>query len=952
MATATIQVAYEAETSSLKATVNEINQINDKVVQGAQESASKVKGYFGNIASSFSAAFSSGEVKKALDNQSKAIDNLGKSGKSLTGQLRGLKQELANLEIAGQEGSAAFNELLIAASRLEDQIGDTRAKVKILASDTFKFDAAVGATQALASGFEVAQGAAALFGSENEDLQKAIVKITAATAVANGVQQIATLVKEESAVKTAVLTAATAAYNIVVGTSTGALKLFRIALAATGVGALIVGLVALVENFDKLKDAINGTSDRSRALDSTLGATKTALSGAIEETTKVGTAFELARKGVISKDEALQTYNDTLGDTFGKTDDLNVAEANYVKKKDAYIQATIARAKAQALFAESAQLSAEAATAKQEDVRNVGEKLAAFFLRANAAQVKFYSAGIIDVTDYVKKINNKVAEGAQNRVSTEKTSQAQIRQDLGKAELEKAEIIEASAGIIDDNEQKVNEKRTAKRNEANDKALAAAKKAAEDQAKAREQLLKLEQDALVASLDAQSKILNENNNKVIELEKTFVEARFKAGSEEEIKAREQLATAIAAIRTQEATQLAEIDKAANEKLLKEKLDIAKAAEGATLQQQLTALETQQAIELSFAESLGLKETDIATRYATQIAKIKTDIAAATIETQINELKTLEIEEGSSLERRVQLINIEADKRRQTAKDTIKDEKQLASELELINAETQQAITEENKTEFDKRIELIDQFIQQTTQAFSALNDLSKVTNQLRLEEIQLVSDKELQAINDSSMLERDKVQSRIALEKKKAAQIAEINRKQAVQDKALAVFNIGISTAEAIMKFLVKPGGPEGIALSVLAGITGAAQAAAVLAKPIPKFERGGMIGGKLHSQGGTLIEAEQGEYMVNRRQSARHRRELDAMNHSTEAFRKMIDEKYVRPALMSFSAGRRGKDGITVNASLNSKSMEKELKTINKTLKGRNVVVNINQQDSRYAWQ
>ena len=116
MATATIQVAYEAETSSLKATVNEINQINDKVVEGAQESAKKVKGYFGNIASSFSAAFSGGEVKKALDNQAKAIDNLGKSGKSLTGQLRGLKQELAALETAGQDGTAAFNKLLISAA--------------------------------------------------------------------------------------------------------------------------------------------------------------------------------------------------------------------------------------------------------------------------------------------------------------------------------------------------------------------------------------------------------------------------------------------------------------------------------------------------------------------------------------------------------------------------------------------------------------------------------------------------------------------------------------------------------------------------------------------------------------------------------------------------------------------------------------------------------------------
>ena len=140
--------------------------------------------------------------------------------------------------------------------------------------------------------------------------------------------------------------------------------------------------------------------------------------------------------------------------------------------------------------------------------------------------------------------------------------------------------------------------------------------------------------------------------------------------------------------------------------------------------------------------------------------------------------------------------------------------------------------------------------------------------------------------------------------------------------------------------------------LAAIIGAAGAIQIAALAAKPIPKFERGGLIGGKLHSQGGTLIEAEQGEYMVNRRQSAKHRRELDAMNTSTEAFRRMIDEKYVRPALMSYSAGRRSKEGVIVNASLNSKSMEKKLDTINKSLKNRNVVVNINQQDSRYSWQ
>ena len=358
MATAIIQVAYEAETTSLKNTVNEINQINDKVVEGAKDSAAKVKKSFDGIANSFTAAFSGGQAKKAIDSQAKAIDGLNNSGKSLTGQLRGLKAELSNLEIAGQDGTAAFNQLLVAAARLEDQIGDTRAKVKILASDTFKFDAAVGATQALASGFELAQGAAALFGSESEDLQKAIVKITAATAVANGVQQLATLIKEESAVKTAVLTAATAAYNVVVGTSTGALKAFRLALAATGVGLLVIGLVALIENFDKIKDALSGTSDATRAF----------------EAAQKSANAELAKtKGFLS-DAALaqQDLNDKLAVSQGK---LSTQQAQLNKIQRDATQSNIKDTKA--LYFERVKLDAVIA-GQTKTVEDLQKKQAIF----------------------------------------------------------------------------------------------------------------------------------------------------------------------------------------------------------------------------------------------------------------------------------------------------------------------------------------------------------------------------------------------------------------------------------------------------------------------------------------------------------------------------------------------------------------------------------------------
>ena len=915
MATATIQVAYEAETSSLKATVNEINQINDKVVQGATDSAKKVKTQFDAIGKSFEAAFSSGQVKKSLDNQTKAIDGLTNSGKSLTGQLRGLKAELSNLEIAGQEGTAAFNDLLIAAARLEDQIGDTRAKVKILASDTFKFDAAVGATQALASGFELAQGAAALFGSESEDLQKAIVKITAATAVANGVQQLATLIKEESAIKTAVLTGATVAYNVVVGTSTGLMKAFRLALAGTGVGLLVIGLVALIENFDKIKDALSGTSDATRAF----------------EAAQKSANAELAKTKGFLNDAAIaqQDLNDKLAVSQGK---LSTQQAQLNKIQRETTQANIKDTKD--LYFEKVKLQKVEEQQKQNLI---------------AAQKELDKLAGVDSENVKKAFKDKV-NIAKSELAITQNLTANIQKDIETRRKLNNDAAKTEIDIIkqdekNDAQQKANDKAKELRDAANAKALEATKKAAEDQKKAREDLDKQANDAFVASLDEQSKVLNESNNKIIELEKTFAAARFEAGSEEEIKALEEQAKIIASIRAKATADVIALDKTANEKLFKDKLEVAKAAEGATLQQQLAALEEQQKIELSFAERLGLSELEIATRYALAIGKVKTDIAAAAIETQINELKTLEIEEGSSLERRVALIRIDAQKRIDAAKGD-------ADAIKLINAETQQAITATQKEEFDKRIDLAVQYANAVVDAFAAINDLSKVNSENRIAEITATSEAELNAINSSSDLERDKARQRVALEKRTQQTIANEKTKQARKDKALSLFEVAINTASSIVKTGAQLGYPAAIPFQILAAAIGGIQLAAIAAKPIPKFAKGGLIGGRLHSQGGTMIEAEQGEYMVNRRQTARHRRELDAMNTSTEAFRKMIDEKYVRPALMSYSAGRRGKEGVTVNASLNSKSMEKEMRGMRKDLKNRNVIVNINQQDSRYTWQ
>ena len=766
MATATIQVAYEAETSSLKATVNEINQINDKVVEGAQESAKKVKGYFGNIASSFSAAFSGGEVKKALDNQAKAIDNLGKSGKSLTGQLRGLKQELAALEAAGQDGTDAFNKLLISAAKLEDQIGDTRDRVRILASDTFKFDAAVGATQALASGFELAQGAAALFGSESEDLQKALLKVQAATAVANGVQQIAALVTQESAVKTAVLTAAQAAYAAVVGTSTGALRLFKLAIAGTGIGLLVLALSELVGYFMQLQS----------------------------ESAKTQTVFERFKSTFANAKTAIEGYRDAIIDAQSRID----VALGRTTKTEADVNKT----------------RREGYKQVEKDLRDlvIAQELLRIEYKREVAASKDANASFEDRIKATNRAQQKLKElNAVEAAANSARAEGQKSVELTvKALIEEEKATERAQAAKDDNKKKTKE-------------------------------VGLEYVKLSETLDEYIKKQNDNV----------------------------------------------------------KLEVG-----------LTELNTK-----TFEES-----------FQSRIYFLQAEQAAG----------------DKSLETKIQIIKAEGNARK-AALDLNED---YANRVKIIDAETQKAITDTIDAETKKRIDLAFQYAKAVTDVFISLNELSKQQSENRIADIQATNAAQLNAINATDQLERDKAKQRLALEKRTQSAIANEKIKQARQDKALAIFQASISTARAITEAL------PNIPLSILVGIAGAIQIAAIAAKPLPKFEKGGLIGGKLHSQGGTLIEAEQGEYMVNRRQSARHRRELDAMNHSTEAFRRMIDEKYVRPALMSYSAGRRGKDGITVNASLNSKSMEKKLDTINKSLKNRNVVVNINQQDSRYSWQ
>jgi hypothetical protein len=176
------------------------------------------------------------------------------STESLRQRLKNLTVQIAELKLRGEDNTEQFKQMVIEAGNIKDAIGDAAAEIKNAGSDTRTFDNLLGSAQAVAGGFAVAQGAAALFGDENEQLQETLVKVNATMAILQGLQQISNALEKEGAITKLGSTIATKGqiaaqliYNAVVGTSIGLMKALRIAFALTGVGAVILGITALTE---------------------------------------------------------------------------------------------------------------------------------------------------------------------------------------------------------------------------------------------------------------------------------------------------------------------------------------------------------------------------------------------------------------------------------------------------------------------------------------------------------------------------------------------------------------------------------------------------------------------------------------------------------------------------------------------------------------------------------
>ena len=218
------------------------------------------------------------------------------NSKSLKAQYKEAVLEVQKLADAFGATSVEVQNASKRAAELKDQIEDVNDAIQAQKGEG-AFIALGKSVSAVANGFSAVQGAMGLVGVESEEVQQAMLRVQSAMALAQGLEGLedaGRAFKQLGAVVKST-TVFTSAYNFVMGISnketltnvavteadsvakvglgattvgvttatagaTTAMKLFRLALIATGIGAIIVLIGLLIANFDKVTKVVTTLS--------------------------------------------------------------------------------------------------------------------------------------------------------------------------------------------------------------------------------------------------------------------------------------------------------------------------------------------------------------------------------------------------------------------------------------------------------------------------------------------------------------------------------------------------------------------------------------------------------------------------------------------------------------------------------------------------------------------
>ncbi len=571
-------------------------------------------------------------AEKIMQQFTGETDGASESQKSLRIQLRDLTMQMAELKLAGKDNTEEYARLRAEAGELRDTIGDVQEEINLAGSDTGGFDNLLNVVNAVTGSFAVAQGAAALFGEENEDVQEALLKVNAAMSILSGLQAVQTeLARKDSAIRTAGAVVQDL-WNKRIMAGTIAQRAFNTTLLLSGIG-VIIGLIAVAVNaYKNWSEAAEKQRNQQKLLNDVYEAARGEYEQVIASVNRVRNAIQEAKTGIISKKEAVAIYNNTLGDAIGKVDTLEKAEASLNSKADQYIQYTLKKAVATQALQQAASKAVEAQLLQNKSVVDEMSGFQKFLTGMGLANGTF--AGF----DYGSKLLQNAADNRREALQQLKDDQISLEQ-IAKDSQAAADALGKKLGIdiTDSKETKSPKDKTDEERKKNLNTLKAFLKQEEDaRVESIQEAAERERAALVLSFEKQQQTLREGYDALLkskyiseaqktELTRSFEKQRndISAGyATKAVELEKQIAEALLATRAAGLKVMLELDADVRKKQLAEAAEAYKADREALEKAGLLTAET----EAQLLERRRNKERDI--EIAFQESQLKSQQEAA------------------------------------------------------------------------------------------------------------------------------------------------------------------------------------------------------------------------------------------------------------------------------------------------------------------------------------
>jgi hypothetical protein len=162
---------------------------------------------------------------------------------------KSMKAEIRELTVAAQQAVMQFGEFSPEAIKAEKALAQARDRMedfndRVKAVNPDKFAQLNTVVSGVARGFQAAQGAMALFGNQSEELEKTMVKLQGAMALAEGLEGLGKVQQQFGAIAKNIKGGVMSAFKALGNMSTLAF------------GAIGIALTLIIANFDTLKKAV------------------------------------------------------------------------------------------------------------------------------------------------------------------------------------------------------------------------------------------------------------------------------------------------------------------------------------------------------------------------------------------------------------------------------------------------------------------------------------------------------------------------------------------------------------------------------------------------------------------------------------------------------------------------------------------------------------------------